>query len=74
MTGFVDDGSGDADRVVAVVVNGEVAAVTRTYLSDGERAFYTLVPPSAFVDGSNEVELLLVEGEGTNRTLHRLDA
>ena len=73
MTGFVDDGSGDADRVVAVVVNGEVAAVTRTYLSDGERAFYALVPSSVFVDGRNEVELLLVEGTGTDRTLHRLD-
>jgi Sulfatase len=71
--GVVDDGSGDADRVVAVVVNGEVAAVTRTYHADGEQAFYALVPPSAFVDGRNEVELLLVEGTGPNRTLRRLD-
>ncbi len=72
VTGVVDDGSGADDRVVAVVVNGEVAAVTRTYESDGTQ-FYVLVPPSAFVDGRNDVELLLVEGTGTNRTLRHLD-
>ncbi len=72
VTGVVDDGSGDDDHVVAVVVNGEVAAVTRTYESDGTQ-FYALVPPSAFVDGRNDVELLLVEGTGTNRTLRHLD-
>ena len=72
VTGVVDDGSRDDDHVVAVVVNGEVAAVTRTYESDGTQ-FYALVPPSVFVDGRNDVELLLVEGTGTNRTLRHLD-
>ncbi len=73
VTGTVDDGRGDVDHVVAVAVNGKVAAVTRTYYSDGEWAFYALVPPSAFVDGGNHVELLLVEGTGPDRTLRRLD-
>jgi Sulfatase len=73
VTGEVDDGSGDMDHVVAVVVNGEVAAVTRTYLSDGTRAFYAVIPPSALVDGRNDVELLLVDGTGTSRMLRRLD-
>jgi hypothetical protein len=73
VTGVVDGGRGDVERVVAVAVNGEVAAVTRTYRSEGAQAFYALVPASAFVDGSNNVELLLVEGTGSNRTLSRLD-
>jgi hypothetical protein len=73
VTGRIDGGVGDEDHVVAVVVNGEVAAVTRTYESEGTRAFYALVPARAFVDGANDVELLLVEGTGTARTLRRLD-
>jgi hypothetical protein len=73
VTGRIDGGVGDEDHVVAVVVNGEVAAVTRTYDSEGTRAFYALVPARAFVDGANDVELLLVEGTGTARTLRRLD-
>jgi hypothetical protein len=73
VTGSVDDGVGEEDHVVAVVVNGEVAAVTRTYESEGTRAFYALVPAAAFVDGANDVELLLVDGTGTARTLRRLD-
>jgi hypothetical protein len=56
-----------------VVVNGEVAALTRTYDSDGTRAFYALVPPDAFVEGANDLELLLVDGTGSSRTLQRLD-
>ncbi len=72
VSGDVDDG-GDAENVVAVVVNGKVAAVTRTYLADDTRSFYAVVPPSAFVDGRNDVELLLVEGSGSSRTLRRLD-
>jgi hypothetical protein len=46
--------------------------VTRTYLADDTRSFYAVVPPSAFVHGRNDVELLLVEGSGSDRTLRRL--
>jgi hypothetical protein len=73
VTGRVDDGVGDVDHVVAVAVNGEVAAVTRTYDSDGTRSFYALVPPDAFAEGANDLELLLVDGTGSSRTLQRLD-
>ena len=61
------------DHVVAIAVNGKVAAVTRTYDSEGTRAFYSLVPPDAFVEGANDLELLLVDGTGSSRTLQRLD-
>jgi hypothetical protein len=71
--GQLDGGAGDEHHVVAVVVNGEVAAVTRTYDSEGIQAFYALVPPDALVEGTNDLELLLVGGTGTERTLRRLD-
>lgn len=59
-----------ADPVVlAVAVNGEVAAVTRTYSNDqGVIRFFVLLPPAALVDGNNTLDLIVVEGEGSTRT------
>ncbi len=57
------------DYVIAVSVNGSVAAVTRTYVNDdGAIEYGALIPPAAFRDGANDIELILIEGEGTART------
>lgn len=67
------DGAVGDDAVVAVALNGEIVAVTRSYVTDdGGTAFYALLPPDALVDGRNDVALLLVEGTGTGRMLRPL--
>jgi hypothetical protein len=59
--------------IVALAVNGRIAAVTRTYLSDtGNTAFGMMIPPSALVEGPNTIEVLLVQGTGTTRTFTTL--
>ena len=48
---------------LAVTTNGRITAVTRSHLdADGEVVFQVLLPPSALRAGSNELQLLLVEG------------
>ncbi len=61
------------DEIVAVAVNGTIAAVTRTYLSDsGNTAYGMMIPPAALVDGRNEIEVLLIQGTGASRTFTTL--
>ena len=57
--------------LVAVSLNGRIAAVTRTY-EDDPAGFYVIVPPRFFVEGDNEVELFIVESSanGSGFTLH----
>ncbi|MGH8875401.1 MAG: sulfatase-like hydrolase/transferase, partial [Acidimicrobiia bacterium] len=72
MTGRLG-GSPDGDLVLAVAINGRVAAVTRTYQDDeGSTRFQVMVPPTGFRDGRNQVELLVVEGTGADRILRTL--
>jgi hypothetical protein len=72
-----DAGDADIDEpdideaAIAIGLNGEIVAVTRTYLNaDGDTAFYSLLPPTALVEGPNDLELFVVDGTGTERTLH----
>ena len=50
--------------VVAVVVNGKVGALTRTFRDDEGASMLSLVDPALFVDGSNRIELVEVTGSG----------
>jgi hypothetical protein len=66
-----DDPGGDV--VIAIVVNGEIAAVTRSYeTEDGKTEFGAMIPPDSLADGRNEVVLILVRGTGDERTLFGL--
>lgn len=64
--------SGD-ERILAVAMNGEVVAVTRTYESEeGDTAFYAMLPHTRLRDGSNELVVYLVSGTGDDRRLARI--
>jgi hypothetical protein len=59
--------------IIAIVVNGEIAAIARTFETDsGETAYGAMIPPDTLVEGSNEIALLLVETDGATRTFHAL--
>jgi hypothetical protein len=59
--------------VIGVAVNGRIAAVTRTYKTEGEHtAFGAMIPVDSLVDGHNEIALILIEGTGTTRKLSAL--
>jgi len=72
--GVVSHGPSDTgDLVVAVGVNGSIVAVTRTFVNDdGVIEYGALIPPDALRDGMNDIELILVHGEGANRTFSLL--
>jgi hypothetical protein len=53
----------DEPHTVAVAVNGVVGGVFTTTDWDGGQRFWTVVPPDLLVDGRNEVDVHLVEGE-----------
>lgn len=57
-------GGAEGDEVLAVAVNGVVAAVTRAYESDDEVAFLVMVPPERFRDGENVIDVLEVTNDG----------
>ena len=62
----------DDESVVAVALNGRVAAVTRfSEIDDGTGKYAAILRPDAFVDGQNEVIVLLVRGTGDERQLLR---
>jgi len=54
----------DGDEVIAVGVNGVIAAVTRSYEDDGVVSFLAMVHPSHFVDGENGINLFEVDARG----------
>ena len=66
--GSVWGGSGDGDEILAVVVNGEIGAITRTYVDDGITSFLAMVPPNLFLDGANSVEVVEVSGDSLLQT------
>jgi hypothetical protein len=53
---------GEPGQEIAIVLNGTIVAVSRTYTlaNDDETIFAAIVPESAFHDGRNEVEVLQV--------------
>ncbi len=58
----------DGDVIVAVVFNGRVEAVVRTYDTEGSvTRFQAMIPPDAFIPGRNTIQLVLVEGVGSDR-------
>lgn len=62
----------EEDVVLAIAVNGTIAAVTRSYDDDdGAVRFAAMIPPDSLVDGRNDVAVYLVTGEGDSRTLAR---
>ncbi len=67
-----DDAHG-GDLVLAVVANGRIAAITRTTRTDDEKTtFGAMIPPDALVDGNNDVDLVLIQGAGSDREFSRV--
>lgn len=72
--------SQEIDQVVlAVSVNGRVAAVTRSFRDKNDRIEYTaMLPPDTFVDGANDVRVFLVgpgdEAPATSHTLFEVSS
>ena len=66
--GEIEGGVGP-DEPIAVAVNGRVAAIGRTYEIAGMTLVSVIVPPSAFRDGPNEVDVarIVVGGGGPVR-------
>jgi len=67
--GAVLHGGVDGTEVVAVVVNGIIGCVTRSYVFEGEVAIMAMVPPRLFVDGSNHIALVEVSASGELRLM-----
>lgn len=59
----------DGDELIAVAVNGEIAAMTRSYLFEEEVGVLAMVRPEQFVDGSNRVDFLEVTPVGELRLI-----
>jgi hypothetical protein len=67
------DDAGGNDLVLAVVVNGRVAAITRSsQTEDQETTYGAMIAPDALVDGANEVDLFMIQGVGTDREFLRI--
>jgi hypothetical protein len=58
--------SSDPDQpvVLAIVVNGSVGAVTRSYVYKDEVRFLAMVPPTLMVNGANQIEMVEVSADG----------
>jgi hypothetical protein len=62
-----------AHLIVAVAVNGEIAAITRTFeTEDGQTEFGMMIPPDSLRSGDNDITLLLIATEANSRTFHPL--
>ena len=72
--GTITEGAADGvDMIVAIAVNGQIAAVTRSFETDsGAVEFGALIPPDSLADGANGIELVVVRGSGTSRTFHHI--
>lgn len=70
--GSINGAGADADRPLALALDGRIAAVTRTYREGSTVRFSAMAPESALHPGRNEVELFwIVENRG-GLTLERL--
>jgi hypothetical protein len=58
---------------IAIAVNGIISAVTQSYIRDGQVLFQALVPPEAFVAGSNDLQLIYVAGDDDQLELSSID-
>ena len=59
-------------ELLAVAVQGTVAALTWSYEEEGRTAFAALVPERSFVAGANEVEIFVVRSAGRPPVFDRL--
>ena len=64
LVGRIEGGVPGGGRVIAVALNGRIAATGRTFTLEGAHAeqFSLLIPESRFRTGRNRLELLLAEG------------
>ncbi len=60
---------GSKDLVLAIVANGKISAVTRTFTTDGVMRFGALIPPSHLVKGKNKIEVLVIPDQEGDRFL-----
>ena len=51
----------DHEIILGVAVNGEIAAMTQSYLDDSVVRFQVMVPPDALQQGSNLIEVVWVD-------------
>jgi hypothetical protein len=61
-------GHGTEPLTLAILVNGTVAATTRSYEEEGATVFGSLIPEEALRPGRNSVEAVLVDEAVTDRT------
>lgn len=62
------DDAGGNDIVLAVVVNGRVAAITRSsQTEEGETTYGAMIAPDALAEGANSIDIVLIQGVGTDR-------
>jgi hypothetical protein len=57
---------------IAIAVNGRIAAVTRSFKTDGQARFVGLVPEDSLRDGSNDVDVYAVRVTDGGIALARL--
>jgi hypothetical protein len=72
ITGTITGLDISADRELAVAVNGRVVALAGVWLVSGRQRFSAMAPATAFVEGSNRVEVYVVEREHGRIRLHSL--
>jgi hypothetical protein len=72
LVGRIEGGAPRGGRVIAVALNGRIAATGRTFTLEGAHAeqFSLLIPERRFRTGRNRLVLLLAE-HGTARRLYR---
>jgi hypothetical protein len=59
----------DPTTEVAVAVNGRIRALTKPVDWEGKQVLGALVAENSFRDGSNRVDMYLIQGEGSGRRL-----
>lgn len=74
LQGHVEGDGARIGRVLAVAVNGTIAALATIYRASGEQHFSALAPESAFRTGRNEVEFFWVDGSAGAEQLTRLES
>lgn len=63
ITGRLDSRAGGSE-ILAVVVNGRIGAVVRSYVDPkGAVRFQAMVPPEALIEGDNSIDLVEVDGD-----------
>jgi len=65
------DGSNSSENIIAIALNGDIVAVTRSYLDANDAThFDAMLPPEALSDGRNELQVFLVSDLAGTRSLN----